>query len=119
MRTEQTTRSRGLNVSHTFAGPRRPEENSLARPACVPTSDGTSRTAGSRWGGCCVPRRRFGEREGSRMAENGPILVTGAAGKIGAVGRTVTDLLLERGLPVRAMVRREDDRAAAFPAPRA
>ncbi len=48
------------------------------------------------------------------MAENGPILVTGAAGKIGAVGRTVTDLLLERGLPVRAMVRREDDRAAAL-----
>jgi uncharacterized protein YbjT (DUF2867 family) len=48
------------------------------------------------------------------MAENGPILVTGAAGKIGAVGRTVTDLLLERGFPVRAMVRREDDRAAAL-----
>jgi len=48
------------------------------------------------------------------MAANGSILVTGAAGKIGAVGRTVTDLLLERGLPVRAMVRREDDRAAAL-----
>src|SRR5438552_13624291 len=45
---------------------------------------------------------------------NGPILVTGAAGKIGAVGRTVTGRLLERGLPVRAMVRREDDRAAAL-----
>jgi len=30
--------------------------------------------------------------------------VTGAAGKTGAVGRTVTGLLLERGLPVRAMV---------------
>jgi len=45
---------------------------------------------------------------------NGPILVTGAAGKIGAVGRTVTGLLLERGLPVRAMVRREDERAAAL-----
>ena len=48
------------------------------------------------------------------MAANGPILVTGAAGKIGAVGRSVTDLLLERGLPVRAMVRREDERAAAL-----
>jgi NAD(P)H dehydrogenase (quinone) len=48
------------------------------------------------------------------MADNGVILVTGAAGKIGAVGRTVTDLLLERGLRVRAMVRREDDRAAAL-----
>jgi uncharacterized protein YbjT (DUF2867 family) len=46
------------------------------------------------------------------MADNRPILVTGAAGKLGAVGRTVTGLLLERGLPVRAMVRREDDRAA-------
>ena len=48
------------------------------------------------------------------MAANGSILVTGAAGKVGAVGRTVTDLLLKRGLPVRAMVRREDDRAAAL-----
>jgi nucleoside-diphosphate-sugar epimerase len=45
------------------------------------------------------------------MVDNGPILVTGAAGQLGAVGRTVTHLLLERGLPVRAMVRREDDRA--------
>src|SRR5215212_11740121 len=43
-----------------------------------------------------------------------PILVTGAAGKLGAVGRTVTGLLLERGIPVRALVRREDDRAAAL-----
>src|SRR5205807_1156293 len=33
---------------------------------------------------------------------------------LGAVGRTVTRLLLDRGLPVRAMVRREDDRAAAL-----
>jgi NAD(P)H dehydrogenase (quinone) len=44
----------------------------------------------------------------------GPILITGAAGQLGAVGRTVTSLLLERGLPVRAMVRREDERAAAL-----
>jgi uncharacterized protein YbjT (DUF2867 family) len=48
------------------------------------------------------------------MADSGPILVTGAAGQLGAVGRTVTELLLDRGLPVRAMVRREDDRAAAL-----
>ncbi len=48
------------------------------------------------------------------MADNGLILVTGAAGKFGAVGRTVTSLLLERGLSVRAMVRREDDRSAAL-----
>src|SRR5258705_10319544 len=42
------------------------------------------------------------------------ILVTGAAGQLGAVGRTVTSLLLERRLPVRAMVGREDERAAAL-----
>ena len=48
------------------------------------------------------------------MADSGPILVTGAAGQLGAVGRTVTGLLLERKLPVRAMIRREDDRAAAL-----
>jgi len=48
------------------------------------------------------------------MAANEPILVTGAAGQLGAVGRTVTGLLLDRGLLVRAMVRREDDRAAAL-----
>ena len=45
---------------------------------------------------------------------SGSILVTGAAGRVGAVGRTVAGLLLERGLPVRALVRREDDRAAAL-----
>ena len=48
------------------------------------------------------------------MDEHGSILVTGAAGQLGAVGRMVTGLLLDRGLPVRAMVRREDDRAAAL-----
>ena len=48
------------------------------------------------------------------MVDGGSILVTGAAGQLGAVGRTVTGLLLDRGLPVRAMVRREDDRAAAL-----
>src|SRR5215471_6514294 len=48
------------------------------------------------------------------MAASGPILVTGAAGQLGGIGRTVTGLLLERGLAVRALVRREDDRAAAL-----
>jgi uncharacterized protein YbjT (DUF2867 family) len=48
------------------------------------------------------------------MSDSESILVTGAAGQLGAVGRTVTQLLLDRGLPVRAMVRREDDRAAAL-----
>jgi NAD(P)H dehydrogenase (quinone) len=58
--------------------------------------------------------KSFRESEGSRMVDDGPILVTGAAGQLGAVGRTVTGLLLDRGLPVRAMVRREDDRSAAL-----
>src|SRR5260370_25226133 len=49
-----------------------------------------------------------------KAIDEGAILVTGAAGTLGAVGRTVTDLLLQRGLSVRAMVRREDDRAAAL-----
>ncbi len=48
------------------------------------------------------------------MLDEGPILVTGAAGQLGAVGRTVAGLLLDRAFPVRAMVRREDDRAAAL-----
>jgi nucleoside-diphosphate-sugar epimerase len=43
-----------------------------------------------------------------------PILVTGAAGRVGAVGRTVTELLLKQGHPVRAMVRNEDERAKAL-----
>jgi uncharacterized protein YbjT (DUF2867 family) len=40
-----------------------------------------------------------------------PILVTGAAGKVGAIGPTVVRLLRERGHPVRAMVRQRDERS--------
>ena len=43
-----------------------------------------------------------------------PILVTGAAGRVGAVGRTVTELLLKQGKAVRAMARNEDGRAQAL-----
>jgi uncharacterized protein YbjT (DUF2867 family) len=43
-----------------------------------------------------------------------PILVTGAAGRVGAVGRTVTELLLNKRKAVRAMVRTEDERAQAL-----
>jgi uncharacterized protein YbjT (DUF2867 family) len=43
-----------------------------------------------------------------------PILVTGAAGHVGGVGRTVTELLLKKGKAVRAVVRIEDERAQAL-----
>lgn len=48
------------------------------------------------------------------MPSDHPILVTGAAGRTGAVGRTVVELLRQRGLPVRAFVRREDERSDAL-----
>ena len=48
------------------------------------------------------------------MVDDRSILVTGAAGQLGSVGRTVTGLLLDRGFSVRAMVRREDERAASL-----
>ncbi|MBD2463568.1 SDR family NAD(P)-dependent oxidoreductase [Oscillatoria sp. FACHB-1407] len=40
-----------------------------------------------------------------------PILVTGAAGDIGGIGRHLTAMLLDKGYTVRALVRREDERA--------
>jgi uncharacterized protein YbjT (DUF2867 family) len=43
-----------------------------------------------------------------------PILVTGAAGRVGGVGRTVTELLLKQRKAVRAMVRNEDERSQAL-----
>ncbi len=43
-----------------------------------------------------------------------PILVTGAAGKVGSVGFKIVELLREKGVPVRAMVRRDDDRSKAL-----
>ncbi len=49
------------------------------------------------------------------MSLDGPILVTGAAGSVGGVGRTVVELLRQRNLPVRALVRRENARAKALP----
>jgi NAD(P)H dehydrogenase (quinone) len=48
------------------------------------------------------------------MSLDSPILVTGAAGRMGGVGRTVVGLLRRRNLPVRALVRREDERADAL-----
>jgi uncharacterized protein YbjT (DUF2867 family) len=43
-----------------------------------------------------------------------PIPVTGTAGQVGSVGFNIVVLLRARGLPVRAMVRRDDDRSKAL-----
>src|SRR4029453_8999026 len=43
-----------------------------------------------------------------------PILVTGAAGRVGAGGRNGTELLLKQGKAGRAMGRTEDERAQAL-----
>src|SRR5207237_6244987 len=48
------------------------------------------------------------------MSTNNPVVVTGAAGRLGGVGRTVVELLRQRDLPVRALVHTDDDRAAAL-----
>lgn len=50
------------------------------------------------------------------MAHEHPILVTGAAGKVGGVGRLVVEFLRQRDLPVRAMVHRLDERSEALSA---
>src|SRR5258707_4465078 len=42
------------------------------------------------------------------------IIVTGAAGAVGGIGRNLTEFLLARGHKVRALVRREDERAEAL-----
>ncbi|MFM0632183.1 NAD(P)H-binding protein [Paraburkholderia xenovorans] len=47
----------------------------------------------------------------NQTSQHRPILVTGAAGAIGGIGRNVTEMLLARGHKVRALVRREDERA--------
>jgi len=48
------------------------------------------------------------------MSAASPILVTGAAGQVGGVGGMVARILLGRKLPVRAFVRRDDERAEAL-----
>ena len=49
-----------------------------------------------------------------KSTHDSPILVTGAAGAIGAIGRNLTAMLLAKGHMVRALVRREDERADAL-----
>jgi uncharacterized protein YbjT (DUF2867 family) len=46
-----------------------------------------------------------------KSKHDSPILVTGAAGDVGAIGRNLTAMLLAKGHKVRALVRREDERA--------
>ena len=50
----------------------------------------------------------------TKHEHDNPILVTGAAGAVGGIGRNLTEFLLARGHKVRAMVRREDQRAEAL-----
>ena len=47
----------------------------------------------------------------TKHKHDNPILVTGAAGAVGGIGRNLTEFLLARGHKVRALVRREDERA--------
>src|SRR5262249_10120954 len=49
-----------------------------------------------------------------KSKHDSPILVTGAAGAVGAIGRNLTAMLLAKGHKVRALVRREDERADAL-----
>ena len=60
----------------------------------------TSATNRARAGGCSSHARL--------------ILVTGAAGAVGSIGRIFTEMLLAKGHKVRALVRREDERAEAL-----
>src|SRR5499425_1667396 len=50
----------------------------------------------------------------TQHTHDSPILVTGAAGAVGSIGRNLTEFLLARGHKVRAMVRRQDERAEAL-----
>jgi uncharacterized protein YbjT (DUF2867 family) len=47
-------------------------------------------------------------------SHDSPILVTGAAGAVGSIGRNLSQMLLAKGRKVRALVRREDERAEAL-----
>jgi len=49
-----------------------------------------------------------------RTSADSPILVTGAAGKVGGVGKRIVEMLRQKDLPVRAMVYREDERAESL-----
>jgi len=48
------------------------------------------------------------------MTRQSPILITGAGGEVGSVSKTIVHMLLEKQYPVRAFVKRDDDRAEAL-----
>ncbi len=50
----------------------------------------------------------------TKSAHDSPILVTGAASAVGSIGCNLTEMLLAKGHKVRALVRREDDRAKSL-----
>ena len=50
----------------------------------------------------------------TKHKHDNPILVTGAAGAVGGIGRNLTKFLLAKGHKVRALVRRDDKRAEAL-----
>jgi len=50
----------------------------------------------------------------TKHKHDNPILVTGAAGAVGGIGSKLTEFLLAKGHKVRALVRREDERAEAL-----
>src|SRR5215469_9077906 len=50
----------------------------------------------------------------TKSTHDNPILVTGAASAVDAIGRNLTAMLLAKGHKVRALVRREDERADAL-----
>jgi NAD(P)H dehydrogenase (quinone) len=47
------------------------------------------------------------------MSKRNPILITGTGGEVGLVSKTIINMLPEQQHPVRAFVRRDDERAAA------
>jgi uncharacterized protein YbjT (DUF2867 family) len=57
------------------------------------------------------PRLRKRNHMIRTFSSGSPILVTGAAGDVGAIGRRLTAMLRAKGHRVRALVRREDERA--------
>ncbi|WP_247971890.1 NAD(P)H-binding protein [Bradyrhizobium sp. 195] len=48
------------------------------------------------------------------MSKRSPILITGAGGEVGSVSKTIIHMLLEKQYPVRAFVKRDDERAEAL-----